>query len=732
MGCMSIYYEDSKDIYIIVPLRDAKSYPSRQNVDLLLPTRRFVGECYFWIYTEAKHPIIEFWNERLLPRRIADNDGRRWLFMGKKALKLDLASPPIVRFYGLTDPAGDICLITSNKSFIPHGGFADVERQILGYNRESLGMSQIIPNVATVGRPVNFRLIFTAGAAGIKRGGRIRLTIPRIFSKPQIKDPDGDGYLEIVRADAKLEILSIEVSRDSWEWVDVTAEFKEDLAPGGKVIICYKAGRTQIVPFRYEGADRSYWFSKIPPMAISVKPNGRGYFAPLAHEHSHTLTFKADMPDRLHLIIPSHARVGERIVLHGIFTDRFRNLSDEHPLHADVRLKLRGRDWEEDLGRPRNFYGRYAFKMLLDPLPKGVYRIKAESPSGRLVSLSNPIKIDDSSPNLYWGDIHVHSEMSDGIGSPEYFYWHARNIACLDFAALTDHACYFTDNEWLWMQDLANMHNRPRKFVSLIGYEWSGKEGDRNFYTWRDELPLYRGTDPRTDSLRKVWRLIEDMEEEIIVIPHHSLLNVKWESHNPSFERLIEIYSMWGSSETADTQLWRMPKYGISVRQILSEGCKLGFTAGSDNHDGRAGFSGEGAYYTSIYVPLGFRSGLTAIYASDLSRREIFNSLRRRRCYATTGERIIISFQINDLCMGSQGVWDGSARIKGEVHGTSRISRLELIRNGEVTWSLQPNRMDVTFSWEDQQPPDELAYYYLRVEQADGNLAWTSPIWLAR
>ena len=73
------------------------------------------------------------------------------------------------------------------------------------------------------------------------------------------------------------------------------------------MIICYKAGRTQIVPFRYEGTDHSYWFSKIPPMAISVMPNGRGYFAPLAYEHSRRLTFKADMPDRLHLIIPSES-----------------------------------------------------------------------------------------------------------------------------------------------------------------------------------------------------------------------------------------------------------------------------------------------------------------------------------------------------------------------------------------------------------------------------------------
>jgi len=42
---------------------------------------------------EAKHPIIEFWNESLLPLKFADKDEKRWLFMGKKFLKLDLSSP---------------------------------------------------------------------------------------------------------------------------------------------------------------------------------------------------------------------------------------------------------------------------------------------------------------------------------------------------------------------------------------------------------------------------------------------------------------------------------------------------------------------------------------------------------------------------------------------------------------------------------------------------------------
>jgi len=53
---MGIYYKDSRDIYIIVPLRDVKSHPSRQYVDLLLPTRRFAGECYFWIYRRPSIP----------------------------------------------------------------------------------------------------------------------------------------------------------------------------------------------------------------------------------------------------------------------------------------------------------------------------------------------------------------------------------------------------------------------------------------------------------------------------------------------------------------------------------------------------------------------------------------------------------------------------------------------------------------------------------------------------
>ena len=95
---MSVYYDDSRDIYIIVPLRDAKSYPSRSSIDLLLPTRNFTGECYLWIYTEAEHPVIKIKNETFLPHEVVVRDGRRLLFMGRKYLKLNLASPPVVSF----------------------------------------------------------------------------------------------------------------------------------------------------------------------------------------------------------------------------------------------------------------------------------------------------------------------------------------------------------------------------------------------------------------------------------------------------------------------------------------------------------------------------------------------------------------------------------------------------------------------------------------------------------
>ena len=51
----------------------------------------------------------------------------------------------------------------------------------------------------------------------------------------------------------------------------------------------------------------------------------------------------------------------------------------------------------------------------------------------------NPIVIRRARRRLVWGDLHGHSGVSDGTGTPEDYYAYARDVARLDVAVLTDH-----------------------------------------------------------------------------------------------------------------------------------------------------------------------------------------------------------------------------------------------------------------------------------------------------
>ena len=80
-------------------------------------------------------------------------------------------------------------------------------------------------------------------------------------------------------------------------------------------------------------------------------------------------------------------------------------------------------------------------------------------------------------------------------------------------------------------------------------------------------------------------------------------------------------------------------------------------------------------------------------------------------------------------------------KIRAGVHGTDLIERIEVIRNNTEVCTYRGDGEDVEFEWVDQQDLTRIAlqrtvrgrsqtcYYYLRITQADGQIAWTSPIW---
>jgi hypothetical protein len=208
---------------------------------------------------------------------------------------------------------------------------------------------------------------------------------------------------------------------------------------------------------------------------------------------------------------------------------------------------------------------------------------------------------------------------------------------------------------------------------------------------------------------------------------------------------LLEVYSCWGNREEwggrcSDIRLDRSPSR--TSQAVLAEGVVAGFAAGSNSR------LGVGRDAVRAEAGRGYLGGLTAVFSSTQSQEDIFAALRERACYATTGHRPLVTFSINGHAAGSLIEVEGSNRellaerkIQAVVHGTAMVDRIEVLRNNTEVCTYRGDGEDVEFEWVDQQELGRIAlqrsvrgrqqtcYYYLRITQADGEIAWTSPIW---
>jgi len=201
--------------------------------------------------------------------------------------------------------------------------------------------------------------------------------------------------------------------------------------------------------------------------------------------------------------------------------------------------------------------------------------------------------------------------------------------------------------------------------------------------------------------------------------------------------------SKWGSSEYLGNPwpvVFSEPEG--CVQEALKRGYRLGFTAGSDTHISRPGSNIKEMMGNQIVYT---QSGLTAVYAEELSREAIFDALKRRHCYATTGVRMIIYFTINDCLMGEEITVqspDAPRQLYIKVAGTKEIERIDIVRNNKNIFSKESNKLIEEVSYVDSDNLRDIAlpvelranlvtFYYIRVIQKDGNWGWSSPVWVS-
>lgn len=326
--------------------------------------------------------------------------------------------------------------------------------------------------------------------------------------------------------------------------------------------------------------------------------------------------------------------------------------------------------------------------------------------------------------SILFGDIHQHSAHSDGCGTAAERYVRAREEYGDDFAALSDHESFLGKRigpgEWRWLERVAERYDDPGAFATLFAYEWTGRmypgPGHKCVYWPHAGMPVLSRDDvPDGAALVKKVRELGG-----ICVPHHTgWTGADAEAHDPAAQPVWEICSCHGCYETPQHPLGARGELSDQTAlPMLQRGLRFGFVACSDGH-GLLWHHGVGRKRDP------FRCGLTGIQARGRTRADVFEALRSRRCFATSGAKIALDLRVNGAPMGSEIAAGGPVEVRAAADGTDAIRRLELVGPSGVLAGQDGSDAHVELSVRVAAP-----FVYARVEQIDGEMAWTSPIWI--
>lgn len=366
---------------------------------------------------------------------------------------------------------------------------------------------------------------------------------------------------------------------------------------------------------------------------------------------SPTFRIVAGDPVRLVAVAPSLSAPGRKIV---------------------VRWKLEDA-WGNPVGRAR----RTTHSGFAD---EGVYRIRVTDDTTGVSAESNPIRVSVATRPIFWADLHGQSEETIGTNSIDSYFRFARDVAFVDACGHQGNDFQITDDFWQTINETTSRFNRPGKFVTFPGWEWSGNTalgGDRNVFFKDEGGVIHRSSRALVDASEStdhccpsVEDLFSSMEREqkkrdVMLVPHVGGRYADMARHHAGLEPVVEVHSAWGTFE------WMLD-------DAFSRGYRVGIVANSDGHKGRPGASYPGASRFGSY------GGLTAILAERLDRDSLWDAYQQRRVYATTGARILVDLQTPEgHVMGDviQAPPDQSFELSISVAGTGPLERVE-VRNG--------------------------------------------------
>ena len=589
-----------------------------------------------------------------------------------------------------------------------------------GGGRAWLEQAEGDPSHAVAGTPGRFTVVYEVGALGVATGGMIFFQVSPFWgwSTPQVEVPDAPGYTLVTASadDIGFEALTL---NQQLLGIEVTGR---PLVEGDRLRIVFGAGGAGAVADRFAEKNSRFW--------IGVDGDGDGIRAFLPD--SPGIDVLPREPARLVVTLPTVARPGEIVNVTVAVLD----------IQGSTGVRASGEVAFEET--PAGF--RIQEHVALEPADLGRKTIQAVAGSPGVVRLhatfagdlrgeSNPLVVSEEGPRVLWGDLHGHTALTDGTGTPEDYFLYARDVAGLDVVALTDHdhwgVLMLDANPAMWdeIREQTRRFHDPGRFVTLLGFEWtSWIHGHRHVLYFDDDGEVISSIDPDTESPLQLWRALEG--RRALTFAHHSAggpIATNWEiPPDPHFEPVTEIVSVHGSSEAPDSPLSiYSPVAGNFVRDVLQRGYRLGFIGSGDSHDGHPGLA-------QLASPSG--GGLAAILSEDRTRDGVLAALRARRVYATNGPRILLRAALGPHRMGAAVPVPANGSLSLElfvrVVSPAPLERVDLIRSGTVVDSVAAEGvLEVSL----QRPVEDLVAgetLYVRAVQVDGGAAWSSPFFL--
>ena len=371
---------------------------------------------------------------------------------------------------------------------------------------------------------------------------------------------------------------------------------------------------------------------------------------------------------------------------------------------------------------------------------------------GKASSKSWSFTVGESQYQLYFGQLHSHTTYSDGSGTLDAALDYVANLpedANVDFVAFTDHSNYFdtktaanpegalydmslasaySQETWAaYKKAAADFNASQSDIVALAGFEmtWSGGPGHINTFNTpgivsRNNTTLNNKT---SDAGMKAYYALLSQPEGADSLSQFN--------HPGSTFGTFSDFSYWDA--LIDSRIF-MVEVGNGEGQIgaggyypsyeyytmaLDKGWHVAPTNNQDNHKGKWGNANDAR---------------DVILTDDFSEQGLYDAIRALRMYATEDKNLELTYTVNDLPLGSSltEVPDKlDIRVQvSDPDAADAISKVEVIVNsGKVayTWdnaaALAAGDLSCTLD------PD-YSYYYIRVTEADGDLAVTAPVWV--